>query len=339
MQNCIAQTNSVTNVANTDQSIIQNWTLDPDKTLAQNILDFSGYVHNQLPNDPVMQGQIVQGAVFKMNVEQSITDALKSKVNISNEVEDFLTVKSRRSIKTAALYRHLLTKFVDYLNDKKLDFLYLKVQDIDTWLNYQNSIHSPRTVRNNLATLSSFYQHLMIRHLDIFPVNIFYKRDLPRVHNRFKHDLITDRDFETIIQKFISINRKDMVAVLTLLNKYGWRSGVFEKMEIDTNKKTFHSVTKEHDIRGKLTQDEIDNIFKYKLLGSNQNKWAALMQRHCKSLYEKELLPNIPSLHDIRRRFIKQGVKKCKNAEELVIFSKTLHKNINTTLGYNYDLY
>jgi len=292
-----------------NKEIAQDWTLNPDNTLAQNILDFSGYVYNQLPTNPTLQNQIVKGAVFKMSVDQSILDTKKSLIDIASEIDMFVIVKNRRSFKTKTTYKHILHKFLDYLNDKSLDFLYLTIGDVDTWLNYQNSIHSPRTVRNNLATLSSFYQHLMTRNPDTFSVNPFYKRDLPRIRNKHKHDQLTNSDLETILGYFREIDRHDMALVITLLDKYGWRSGIFEDMTINTTTKTFSSVTKNHDIHGKLTQDEIAVIFKHNLLGSKQNKWADMMIRHMKILHSRGLLSNKPSLHDIRRKYIKQGVK------------------------------
>jgi hypothetical protein len=142
-----------------------------------------------------------------------------------------------------------------------------------------------------------------------------------------------------LIEKFTQTGRQDYVTILQLLKKYGFRAGIFKDMVVDKKTCRWHSVSKGYEYSGKFTKQEVTNILQYNVLGIGINRITTAVLDKTTLLYKLGLVSCTFSVHDIRRYYIKKNIQNCKNAVDLIAFSRTIHKNIETTLGYNPDIF
>jgi len=91
----------------------------------------------QLQTDENLQNQLALEAVKKLNVDKTVLTYKQQQIDISAEVEAFLTFQ--RSEKTKNLYSFFLERFFKYLDFVGLDIRTLKAQNVDTWLLAHNT--------------------------------------------------------------------------------------------------------------------------------------------------------------------------------------------------------
>jgi hypothetical protein len=173
------------------------------------------------------------------------------------------------------------------------------------------------------------------RHIESNLHNPFDHRKLPKDRNKKLHKFISKNDIEILTKEYETRERRDFITILQLLEKYGFRIGIFENMTMD--KKTRKWISKEREYTGIFTRKEVENVIKYNVLGMKSSVISSSILALVRSLYKRGLIAYIFSAHDIRRYYIKRKLKSCKNGLEIADFSRSIHKNYNTTLGYIYD--
>ena len=314
-------------------NVTGNQNLDFQPTLEnvnKKIENISGYFDRELETNEDLQNKVAQQTLVNLVVNRQVLTYKQKQIKIETEVKNFL--KMQVSEKTRTSYKNHLTCFLEYLNNKNLDFRTMRVQDVDTWLLDTLSKYSSRTARLKLATVSSFYKFLQFRYIDVFPINIFHNRKLPPISDRFKKDYVTDNDIIVIKEHLRFLERFDVIVVVDLLLKYGFRIGVFQNMEINSDN-TWESVSKGEQKQGKFTKREVQQIKEYNIFEKSINTFQTSFSRLTRKLFETRQISCKPSLHDLRRKNILDGLIE-NNGIKFVEFSKKLHKNPMTTFGY-----
>jgi len=212
-------TNTFVNIVNTEIGI------DALDNINNTINTISGIVDNELNHNPDLQYKVSEEVVKKFVVERQTLSYKKSKLDIDKELKQFLS--HQYSQKTQAVYRDGVLSFFDYLIKNNIPYLNGTVQNVDSFMTEILLIYSPRTVRLIITSNSSFYKFLMFRYPDIFTVNIFHGRKLPRIVDTQKKDYLTSTDVTVIKNKFKELGRRDLLTMTELLTKYGFRIEYF----------------------------------------------------------------------------------------------------------------
>ncbi len=106
---------------------------------------------------------------------------------MDKNIEDFinyLIFEKKYSDNTVKAYKQDLTKFMNYLNNKKINKIVKK--DIENYIEYLSKNLEARTVSRNISTLKSLYKYLMINKIvNKNPMEIIrnpkLKKSLPKV--------------------------------------------------------------------------------------------------------------------------------------------------------------
>ena len=106
---------------------------------------------------------------------------------MDKNIEDFinyLIFEKKYSDNTVKAYKQYLTKFMNYLNNKKINKIVKK--DIENYIEYLSKNLEARTVSRNISTLKSLYKYLMINKIvNKNPMEIIrnpkLKKSLPKV--------------------------------------------------------------------------------------------------------------------------------------------------------------
>jgi integrase len=179
----------------------------------------------------------------------------------------------------------------------------------------------------------SFYQFLIIRYPKVLSVvNPFHKLKLPKNTLVRRVDIITEKDIKELRKEFKRIDRIDIICVIDLLVKYGFRIGIFEDMKVDS-KGNWESVSKGNVMRGKFTQKERELINETGILNTKKYNLTNIICKYTEKLFNEGKIGSKFSPHDIRHFYITKNGKDL-TMGEFIKFSRGIHKNINTTLGY-----
>jgi hypothetical protein len=184
-----------------------------------------------------------------------------------------------------------------------------------------------------ILSVSSFYTFLCFIFPDAIKKNNFYKLDLPTLIPVRKRDFVTDKDLEVLRKEFKRIKRADIICVIDILKKYGFRVGIFENMKIDLNG-NWNSVSKEKVMSGKFTESEVKKINESGLLLLSKSTIQNIILKYTKKLYESGKISCHFSVHDIRHWYITKVANNTKSVTEFARFSKTIHKDYRTTMSY-----
>jgi integrase len=263
--------------------------------------------------------------------EEKKKDYKLSQIDLDYELDQFLNEQD--SDKTRKSYHGSIVRFINYCSREDIDFIKVNVKDVDGYLNYLNSQYSSRTVRLYIMGVCSFFTFICERYPDSFFRNPFHHRKLPRIKDKFQKDMITENDLNELKGKLKELERYDIITIIDIIIKHGFRVGFFENLKIGENGE-YISVSKGKEIKGKFTQKEVKNIKKWDVLGVSITTIQKMIGKYSEALFKKGKCSCKFSVHDIRRYFLKTGVEKCKNGYELNNFSKKYHSNINTTMGY-----
>jgi hypothetical protein len=289
-----------------------------------------GFIRNNLSNE------VIQEKVSNKLSEKIILDDLEFQYNLSGinfyeELEKFLSIQ--RSTHTKTGYKISIMGFIDYCEKNRIKLLEVGVRDVDGYQSFLMSKYSNKSIRTKMLGISSFYTFLLYRYPKVFKINPFQKRKLPIDVCKNKKDFVTDNDVLELKRELTRIKRYDLVTIVELLKKYGFRVGIFCNMEIDKNGRWF-SDSKGKGYDGKFTKKELDKLIKYDVLSLTRTTIINTIKKYIHKLYLRNVVSCDFSVHDLRRYYIKKKVKSCKNGEEILKFSRTIHKNINTTMNY-----
>jgi hypothetical protein len=89
-----------------------------------------------------------------------------------------------------------------------------------------------------------------------FNNNPWHKPALPKSIQVRRKDAINFSDTQEL-KKILRIKRPELAFIVSLLEKYGWRVGIFEKMEVDSAG-NWTSFLKTSRFKGKLTKQEMN---------------------------------------------------------------------------------
>jgi hypothetical protein len=302
---------------------------DIDK-LNKIIDDKMNFIQSNLDNEN-MSHTITNEVVKDIIVDKVKQNYRMSKINMNFEISEFLKIQN--SDKTRNVYEYTLSEFIKYCNKNGIDILKIDVSKVDSYLNYLNTGYSPRSVRLKITTLSSFFKFLICRSPESFKINPFYGRKLPKIIGYYKKDYITENDFSELKKELKRIGRKDILCLLKLLNKYGWRIGIFENMKIIYENCEWESISKGDTKKGRLLKSEIKEICETGLLELRVCTMKNIIKKYTNKLYKEGKISCNFSVHDIRRKCILDEIKE-NNGEGFLRVSKKFHKNPNTTYGY-----
>jgi hypothetical protein len=281
----------------------------------------------------------IKNKVSNKLAEKVVIDELEFSLNVSNipfneELENFLSLKGKNSTATKNGYKDSVQRFVKWCQNQDVPPLEVTVHDVDRYQGFlDDSGFSNKSVRTFILGVSSFYTFLLYRYPKVFKVNPFTHRDLPRDKCKNPKDYPTKEDIKALKKEFSRIGRKDLVCVVDILSKYGFRVGSFSTLHIDKNGRyTFFSKGSEYP--GQFTKTEHRNIIKYNVLDLTVSTIKTTIKKYVQKLYKVGGVSCDFSVHDIRRHFINEKANKCRDFREFKEFSRTIHKNINTTMGY-----
>jgi integrase len=178
----------------------------------------------------------------------------------------------------------------------------------------------------------SFYNFLIYRYPKIISYNLFRKLKLPKIRLTRRVDVITSNDIKELKKEFKRIGRNDIICVIDLIVKYGFRVGIFENMKID-REGNWKSISKECEMKGKFLKSEVDKIKKTGILKLKKETITNIVLKYTGKLFREGKIGSQFSCHDIRHYFITENGKGLV-MEDFIKFSRKLHKNINTTIGY-----
>jgi hypothetical protein len=128
------------------------------------------------------------------------------------------------------------------------------------------------------------------------------------------------------------INRKDIICVIDLICKYGFRVGIFENIKIDYNG-NWVSESKGSLMKGKFLKSELKKIVDSEMLSLKKSVIINTVRKYTQKLFDNKVIGCPFSVHDLRHYFITKNGKDL-TIEEFVKFSRKIHKNVGTTLSY-----
>lgn len=285
------------------------------------LLDVSPELREKVSNK-LAEKVVIDDLEYKYNV---------SGINIYEELEEFISV--RHSTHSQKGYRSNVQQFLDWCDENGVLSLELSVKNVDNYQSYLSSKYSNGSIRTKLLNISSFYTFMLYRYPKVFKVNPFQKRVLPKNTLKFKHDFVTINDLKELEKEFKRIDRYDLITVIHLLEKYGFRVGIFEGMVIHPDG-SWVSESKGQVYKGKFTKKELRDIEEYKVMELSRSTIINRIKKYTIKLFNDHKISCKFSVHDIRRYYISKNLRNCKNGEEIFKFSRTIHKNITTTMGY-----
>jgi hypothetical protein len=257
---------------------------------------------------------------------------LVGNINFYEELETFLATRNSPATRTG--YKHSILEFVKWCNNQNVNPLEVTVHDVDRYqCSLSDSQFSNKTIRTRMLGTSSFYTFLTIRYPRVFKVSPFTRRNLPKDRCMKPTDYINESDIKALRKEFKRIGRNDMITILDLLAKYGFRVGSFSTLVIDKNG-GFSFTSKGSDYKGKFTKKECQQIARFKVLELTTSTIQNIIKKYVNKLYLHGGVSCEFSVHDIRRYYINKHADNCKDFREFLEFSRSIHKNVNTTIGY-----
>ena len=318
-------------LTNTELTIVNGDVTIDQFNLNNKIETIFGLLDNELKHNEELQNKVATEVVKDLVVKRETLSYKKSKINFDKELSQFL--KQQNSQKIASVYKDGIVGYTTHLKNTNKTFFNITVSDVDEYITILMSKYSPRTTRLVIRSLSTFYRFLMFRHPDVFTVNVFYKRKLPKDIDTLPKDFLTDTDLKIIKQEFRRLERDDILTMINLITKYGWRIGLFQHLRINKNNNTWTSVSKGEQKQGTLTKTEVKNIIDSNLLNTTVSTLQTTFKKYCKKLYSKNIISCCPSVHDLRRYCIQKEVT-LNGGLEFLKTSQKYHDSPLTTLSY-----
>ena len=289
--------------------------------------------------------ELAKQIVIQKLVKNAGQDYEVSLINLDKEITGFISIQN--SDLTKVRYRAYIQDFQNYCTEKKLNFLKITVKDIDEYLYFlkENKKYSPRYIRLKIASVSSFFEFLHLRHFEVIKINPFKKHKLPVIKDKYKKDLVTKEDYKVLCAELKRIKRYDILCIVELLYKYGWRIGIFRKMELYEDG-SWESTSKRDELKGKITKAELKKIIDngvfingvYNSSVISISTVASKIRKITEQLFNDGKISCKFSAHDLRRSLMKRLVEK-ENGEGFLKVSKMFHKQVSTTYEYIKSFY
>jgi integrase len=273
--------------------------------------------------------------VIKKIVEKKIIDDVEldydvSDINVDVELSDFISVQS--SSVTKNNYKIWIKEFLKWCDLERVNFLKITRKQVESYLVYLGNKYSSNSVRSKIMGVCSFYKFLMYRYTKVFLVNPCHNLKLPKISLVRRIDVVTDNDIRELRREFLRIGRKDIICVIDLICKYGFRVGIFENMKIDFNG-NWVSESKGSLMKGKFLKSELKKIVDSEMLSLKTSVIINIVRKYTQKLFDNKVIGCSFSVHDLRHYFITKNGKDL-TIEEFVKFSRKIHKNVGTTLSY-----
>jgi hypothetical protein len=297
----------------------------------------SGYLWNvqeELQHNKAAQEEVVKRVVGKKIVETAEYNFDISCIDTFKQVQDFLE-KTSLSETTKKNYRKWLNDFISWCNSKGIDCRKITRMEAENYLYFlvNTKKYAPNSARSMILSVSSFYTFLTHRFSEVITKNYFYRLDLPTLIPVRKIDKVTDSDLTELRKELKRIGRKDIICAIDIIKKYGFRVGIFENMKIDLNG-NWNSVSKEKVMNGTFTMSEVKKIHESGLLKLRKSTIENTVWKYTHKLFDNGKISCSFSIHDIRHWFITKRANETKSITDFVRFSKTIHKDVRTTMNY-----
>jgi integrase len=329
----------VTNIS----GLVEN-TKDYEKSVLDYVNDFGSengandlfisgmvYIAQEIQNNPKIQEKIIWDVIHKKIVERTEYNLDIQTVNIDTELKQFLKSPKLSNI-TRKNYIRWLGVYLGWCTEKKLDPRKIKRMEAENYLFFLDCKYAPNTTRSMILSISSFYTHLMIRYPDIFHGNPLYKLRLPKIKLTRRIDIVEKKDIDRLVKEFKRIGRDDIICAILLMAEHGFREGIFSNMTVD-KRGNYHAVSKEEEKNGRFTKEETKMILESGVLGLKRTTLSNIVLKYTKKLFEEGKIGSPFSCHDLRHYLITHN-SKIKSAYDFFIWSRNIHKNPNTTVGY-----
>jgi site-specific recombinase XerD len=250
---------------------------------------------------------------------------------VLNELDDFISIQT--SDVTKKHYLAWIKAFIEWCDNENINCIEINRREVESYLLYLCGRYSSNSARSKITSVSAFYTFLIHRYPKVITrISPFYKLKLPKVRLVRRIDVVTSDDIKALKKEFKRIGRDDLVCATDLMVKYGFRVGIFAKMKIDRNG-NWISISKEHEMKGKFTLKEVNTIKETGLLKLRTYIISNTVSGYTKKLFKKGKIRSPFSAHDLRHYYITKNGKDL-TLEEFIKFSRKIHKNVSTTIGY-----
>jgi site-specific recombinase XerD len=278
-----------------------------------------------------LKNKVINKIVEKIIVDDCEHDFNVAQINFFNEAADFLD--GQNSAHTKNNYKKSINDYISWCQNNGINCLKIKRTDVERFLIYLIENYSSNSVRTKIMGICSLYKFLMHRHNKLFLINPFLSLKLPKIIPTRKIDFVTDNDIKELKKELKRIGRTDIICIVNLICKYGFRVGIFENMKINKLNGQWRSVSKGAFMKGRFTKKELNRIYDTDCLSLNKTNISVIIKRYTEKLFNKKIIGSSFSVHDLRHYFITKYGKNM-TVEEFVKFSKSIHKNISTTFSY-----
>ena len=307
----------------------------------ENIIENLDDESKALFDKQVMQYTLLTRRAEKINKEANIQS-----INISVVIRRY--IKSLESNSTKESYERGIAKFIAYANDRGKDLLHCEKQDAEDYRNYiKNFNESNSTKRIRIVSMKSFYNYLCDHYpfmTNIFNgIKTFRMVNLKEVHipdSKTEINRIRKGILDCMINKSRFMRSTQLVAIIDIICKYGFRVGAFNRMEVNKNR-TFNTITKCRPFKGTFDKATFNlicrefgsiNSVKMPFIHLESKNLSSLFKYHTNRLYRENIIKYAYSLHDLRHWF---AITFYRNTNDIVRTSKALgHANLQVTGVY-----
>jgi integrase len=283
-------------------------------------------------NNVELKKRVVNRVVENTIIEEVTRNYNISDIDVLTERDNFIEIQNTHA--TRVKYFEWINDFINWCNGEQINCLKITRREVECYLLYLCNKYSTNSVRSKITSVSAFYTFLIHRYPRIITVGVspFYKLKLPKIKLSRRIDVVTLGDITALKKELARIGRNDILCAVELMVKYGFRVGIFEKMKIDKNG-NWCSVSKEQELKGKFTEKEVKRIKETGLLKLKASNITNTVIRYTTKLFNDGVIGCAFSPHDLRHYYITKNGKDL-SLGDFIKFSRRIHKNVNTTLGY-----
>jgi integrase len=332
-KNELVVTNSISGLVetNNDEKSVYDYINNFGNDLNDKYISGMVYLAQELQTNTTVQDNILWSVIHKKIVERTEYNLDINQINIESELQQFLKSPKLSDI-TRKNYTRWINTYLSWCETKQIDSRKITRMEAENYLFYLDCKYAPNTTRSMILSVSSFYTFMMIRYSDLFKSNSFYRLQLPTIKQVRRIDIVERKDIDRLIKEFKRIGREDVICALTLMEKYGFREGIFEKMEVD-QRGNYHAISKEREYHGKFTSAETKMILRSGVLQLRRTTLTNIVLKYTKKLFEERKIGSPFSCHDLRHYFFTTEAKG-KNMYDFIQLSRKYHKNVNTSINY-----
>ena len=271
--------------------------------------------------EPEQIKKLFEKAAERKAVDEILSEAKISSIDINKEIEDFLKVKVSKN--TRVTYRMVLDKWLNYCNANLLDPRKITPKDADLYASFcRDKYKMSATANNNVNAVSSFYKFLQ-RHYSISSPFVRVIRAKGMVK---KKTIPTIEEIE-IIKLHIPAHYWKAIDAMYLR---GFRVGALKELHINSDR-TFSTSSKGSEWTGKIPEClKLTSFYPFKDLRPGSLQQA--ISRACKFLKKLNKINHVYSVHDFRHFYACREYEKDKDIYRVMELLN--HTNITTTQKY-----